>query len=69
MTVGLYSLIDGFNTIVLHSQYPRRGFYQKMGFALKEGNDRTFLEAGTPHIRLWMRNLLNKNIVLCTYIN
>ncbi|KAG2210895.1 hypothetical protein INT47_000049 [Mucor saturninus] len=48
---------NGFHTIVLHGQYPRRGFYQKMGFVLEEGDDAIFLEGGEPHVRMWMRNL------------
>ncbi|OBZ89738.1 hypothetical protein A0J61_02201 [Choanephora cucurbitarum] len=49
-----YCQEHGYHTIVLHSQYPRRGFYQKVGFVLEEGDDDIFDEAGTPHVRLWM---------------
>ncbi|KAF1798386.1 acyl-CoA N-acyltransferase [Mucor lusitanicus] len=50
-----YCKTSGFNTIVLHSQYPRRGFYEKTGFKIEEGDDEIFEEAGTPHVRMWMR--------------
>ncbi|KAI8056523.1 acyl-CoA N-acyltransferase [Gilbertella persicaria] len=45
-----------FKDIVLHAQYPRRGFYQKLGFVIDEGSE-TFLEDGTPHICMHMRNI------------
>lgn len=45
-----------YHTIVLHSQYPRRGFYAKLGFVIEEGEE-IFDEDGTPHIRMYMRNL------------
>ncbi|KAI7889088.1 acyl-CoA N-acyltransferase [Mucor mucedo] len=47
---------NGFHSIVLHSQYPRRGFYAKLGFVIEEG-DEIFDEDGTPHIRMWLRNI------------
>lgn len=47
---------NGFHTIVLHSQYPRRGFYAKLGFVIEEGEE-IFDEDGTPHIRMYMRNI------------
>lgn len=46
----------GYTSIVLHSQYPRRGFYEKLGFVIEEGEE-IFDEDGTPHIRMWMRQL------------
>ncbi|KAI8987719.1 acyl-CoA N-acyltransferase [Mycotypha africana] len=49
-----YCKENGFHTIVLHSQYPRRGFYEKCGFSAKEGQDQVFEEAGTPHIKMWL---------------
>ncbi|KAG2229972.1 acyl-CoA N-acyltransferase [Thamnidium elegans] len=52
-----YCKENSFNTIVLHSQYPRRGFYAKMGFMIEENDDAIFDEDGTPHIRMWMRSL------------
>jgi predicted GNAT family N-acyltransferase len=52
-----YCKENGFNAIVLHSQYPRRGFYGKLGFVIEEGDDSIFDEDGTPHIRMWKRNL------------
>lgn len=51
-----YCKQNGFHSIVLHSQYPKKGFYEKLGFVVEEG-DEIFEEAGTPHIRMWMRNL------------
>lgn len=51
-----YCKENGFHSIVLHSQYPRRGFYEKLGFVIEEGEE-IFDEDGTPHIRMWMRNL------------
>lgn len=53
----IYCKQNGFHTIVLHSQYPKRGFYEKLGFAVEEGDDEIFQEGGTPHVRMWMRNL------------
>jgi predicted GNAT family N-acyltransferase len=53
-----YCRKNGFHTIVLHSQYPRRGFYEKAGFVIEKGDDEIFDEAGTPHVRLWMRNVV-----------
>jgi predicted GNAT family N-acyltransferase len=50
-----YCKKNSYNTIVLHSQYPRRGFYEKTGFKIEHGDDKIFDEAGTPHVRMWMR--------------
>ncbi|KAI8641905.1 acyl-CoA N-acyltransferase [Parasitella parasitica] len=50
-----YCKHNNYTTIVLHSQYPRRGFYEKTGFRIEEGDDQIFDEAGTPHVRMWMR--------------
>lgn len=52
-----YCKKNEFNTIVLHSQYPRRGFYEKLGFVIEKDDDEVFEEGGTPHVRMWMRNL------------
>ncbi|KAI8382377.1 acyl-CoA N-acyltransferase [Blakeslea trispora] len=57
-----YCQKHGYDTIVLHSQYPRRGFYQKVGFVLEKGDDSIFDEAGTPHVRLWMRNIQSQSL-------
>ena len=51
-----YCRESNFHSIVLHAQYPSKGFYEKLGFVVEEG-DVIFEEAGTPHIRMWMRNL------------
>ncbi|KAI8053126.1 acyl-CoA N-acyltransferase [Gilbertella persicaria] len=56
-----YSKKNGFDTIVLHSQHPKRGFYEKAGFVVERGDDEVFIEAGTPHVRMWMRNLQDKS--------
>ncbi|CEP15921.1 hypothetical protein [Parasitella parasitica] len=47
---------NDYHTIVLHSQYPRRGFYAKLGFVIEQGEE-IFSEDGTPHIRMFMRNI------------
>lgn len=52
-----YCKNNGFHTIVLHSQDGRQGFYEKAGFSIEKGDDQIFEEAGTPHVRMWMRNL------------
>ncbi|KAI8988186.1 acyl-CoA N-acyltransferase [Mycotypha africana] len=51
-----YCKKHGYHTIVLHAQYPRRGFYEKLGFVIEEGEE-IFDEDGTPHIRMYMRNI------------
>ncbi|KAI9276541.1 acyl-CoA N-acyltransferase [Sporodiniella umbellata] len=51
-----YARENGYQSAVLHSQYPRRGFYQKLGFTVEEGEE-IFDEDGTPHIRMWKRHL------------
>ncbi|KAI7902751.1 acyl-CoA N-acyltransferase [Cokeromyces recurvatus] len=52
-----YCKNNGFHTIVLNSQIGRRGFYEKIGFRVEEGDDDIFDDSGTPHVRMWMRNL------------
>jgi predicted GNAT family N-acyltransferase len=52
-----YCRKNGFHTIVLHAQYPKRGFYEKCGFSIEAGDHEIFNEAGTPHVRMWMRNI------------
>ncbi|KAG1471382.1 hypothetical protein G6F56_002151 [Rhizopus delemar] len=51
-----YAKSNGYESVVLHSQYPRRGFYAKLGFVVEEGEE-IFDEDGTPHIRMWKRHL------------
>ncbi|KAG0936465.1 hypothetical protein G6F57_007939 [Rhizopus arrhizus] len=51
-----YAKANGYQSAVLHSQYPRRGFYHKLGFVIEEGEE-IFDEDGTPHIRMWKRSL------------
>jgi predicted GNAT family N-acyltransferase len=52
-----YCKKNGFHTIMLHSQYPRKGFYEKLGFVVEQGDDEIFEEGGTPHVRMWLRHL------------
>ncbi|ORE08231.1 acyl-CoA N-acyltransferase [Rhizopus microsporus var. microsporus] len=52
-----YCKSNGYHAIKLHAQYPRRMFYAKLGFTIEEGDDDIFDEDGTPHVRMWMRNL------------
>jgi predicted GNAT family N-acyltransferase len=51
-----YCKENGYTTIVLHAQYPRRGFYEKLGFVIEQGEE-IFQEDGTPHIRMYMRDI------------
>ncbi|CEP08851.1 hypothetical protein [Parasitella parasitica] len=52
-----HCISNGFHTIYLHAVSEKRGFYEKLGFAVEVGDDQEFEEDGTPHIRLWMRNI------------
>ncbi|KAG0169412.1 hypothetical protein DFQ28_003962 [Apophysomyces sp. BC1034] len=47
----------GKTAIVLHAQYDKQGFYEKLGFVVEKGDEETFLEDGTPHIRMWNRSI------------
>ncbi|KAI8887657.1 acyl-CoA N-acyltransferase [Backusella circina FSU 941] len=47
----------GYDSIVLHAVSEKRFFYEKLGFNVEEGDDMEFEEDGTPHLRLWMRQL------------
>jgi predicted GNAT family N-acyltransferase len=51
-----YCKQNGYTSIVLHAQYPRRGFYEKLGFVIEQGEE-IFQEDGTPHIRMYMRRI------------
>ncbi|CAO3638300.1 unnamed protein product [Cunninghamella echinulata] len=50
----------GMVDVVIHSQYERRGFYEKLGFVIEKGDEETFLEDDAPHIRMWLRNIHEK---------
>lgn len=52
-----YCIDSGYDTIYLHAVSEKRGFYEKLGFVVEKGDDEEFEEDGTPHIRLWKRNL------------
>ncbi|KAI8643510.1 acyl-CoA N-acyltransferase [Parasitella parasitica] len=52
-----YCKSNRFHTIYLHAVSEKRGFYEKLGFVVEIGDDQEFEEDGTPHIRLWMRNI------------
>ncbi|ORX53086.1 acyl-CoA N-acyltransferase [Hesseltinella vesiculosa] len=47
----------GMKEIVLNAQYDKQGFYEKAGFVVEKGDEETFLEDGTPHIRMWNRDI------------
>lgn len=53
-----YCIEKGFHTIYLHAVSEKRGFYEKLGYIVEKGDDEEFSEDGTPHIRLWKRNLI-----------
>ncbi|KAG2201518.1 hypothetical protein INT46_002893, partial [Mucor plumbeus] len=52
-----YCKSNGYHTIYLHAVTEKRGFYEKLGFAVEDGDHEEFEEDGTPHIRLWKRNI------------
>ncbi|ORE08480.1 acyl-CoA N-acyltransferase [Rhizopus microsporus var. microsporus] len=52
-----YCKKNEYTTIVLHAQNDKRGFYERAGFKVEEGDDEIFMESHTPHVRMWMRNL------------
>ncbi|KAI8070523.1 acyl-CoA N-acyltransferase, partial [Gongronella butleri] len=51
------SVSRGMNDVVLHAQYDKQAFYEKFGFVVEQGDENTFLEDGTPHIRMYFRNI------------
>ncbi|CAO3597238.1 unnamed protein product [Absidia cylindrospora] len=54
----------GMESIIIHAQYDKQGFYEKLGFAVEKGDEETFLEDGTPHICMWHCNVgKNKNYI------
>jgi predicted GNAT family N-acyltransferase len=57
-TFEKYCIDNGFHSIYLHAVSEKRGFYEKLGYVVEEGDDEEFEEDGTPHIRLWKRNLI-----------
>ncbi|KAF1806893.1 acyl-CoA N-acyltransferase [Mucor lusitanicus] len=52
-----YCRANGYHTIYLHAVSEKRGFYEKLGFVVEDGDSEEFEEDGTPHIRLWKRNV------------
>ncbi|EIE91322.1 hypothetical protein G6F46_003543 [Rhizopus delemar] len=52
-----YCKNNSYHTIVLHAQIDRRGFYERLGFVVEEGDSEVFIESHTPHVRMWMRDL------------
>ncbi|KAK4509808.1 uncharacterized protein ATC70_007112 [Mucor velutinosus] len=55
-----YCKANGYHTIYLHAVSEKRGFYEKLGFVVEDGDDEEFEEDGTPHIRLWKRNVVQE---------
>ncbi|GAA5814257.1 hypothetical protein MFLAVUS_007751 [Mucor flavus] len=53
-----YCIEQGYHTIYLHAVSEKRGFYERLGFVVEQGDHEEFSEDGTPHIRLWKRNLI-----------
>lgn len=56
-TFEKYCIEKGFHTIYLHAVSEKRSFYERLGYIVEKGDDKEFLEDGTPHIRLWKRRL------------
>ncbi|KAI8344190.1 acyl-CoA N-acyltransferase [Chlamydoabsidia padenii] len=52
---------QGMNAIVIAAQHDKRGFYEKLGFILEQGDEEGFLEDGTLHLRMWHRGIGNGN--------
>ncbi|KAI8983799.1 acyl-CoA N-acyltransferase [Pilobolus umbonatus] len=52
-----YAKEKKFKTVMLHSQYDKRFFYFKQGFVIEKGDGDIFIDTGTPHVRVWMRNI------------
>ncbi|SAM02660.1 hypothetical protein [Absidia glauca] len=50
----------GMDSIIIHAQYDKQGFYEKLGFVVEKGDEETFLEDGTPHLRMWHRGVGTK---------
>ncbi|CAO3611609.1 unnamed protein product [Mucor fragilis] len=55
-----YCKACGYHTIYLHAVSEKRGFYEKLGFVVEDGDHKEFEEDGTPHIRLWKRNVVQE---------
>lgn len=53
-----YCIENKFDTIYLHAVSEKREFYEKLGYVVEKNDDEEFIEDGTPHIRLWKRNLV-----------
>ncbi|KAI9248053.1 acyl-CoA N-acyltransferase [Phascolomyces articulosus] len=49
---------QGIKSIVLEAQIEKRGFYEKIGFVVEEGDEEPYPVDGTPHIKMWMRSIL-----------
>lgn len=47
----------GMTSIVLEAQVDKRGFYEKLGFVVEEGDEEPYPVDGTPHLRMWKRSL------------
>ncbi|ORZ23564.1 acyl-CoA N-acyltransferase [Absidia repens] len=50
----------GKTTMFIHAQANKRGFYEKFGFVVEEGDDTIFHVDGDPHYRMWIRNIGKK---------
>ncbi|KAL9542312.1 hypothetical protein MBANPS3_008671 [Mucor bainieri] len=55
-----YCKANEYHTIYLHAVSEKRSFYEKLGFVVEDGDDQEFEEDGTPHIRLWKRNIIQE---------
>lgn len=53
-----YCIENKFHIIYLHAVSEKRGFYERLGYVVEKDDDEEFIEDGTPHIRLWKRDLV-----------
>ncbi|KAG2215333.1 hypothetical protein INT45_011174 [Circinella minor] len=55
--------VQGIKSIVLDAQIDKRGFYEKIGFAVEDADKEPYLVDGTPHCKMWMRSIPKEKLI------
>ncbi|KAI8137846.1 acyl-CoA N-acyltransferase [Fennellomyces sp. T-0311] len=48
---------QGMTAIMIEAVQEKRGFYESLGYIVEENDMETYIKDGTPHFKLWKRNL------------
>ncbi|KAI9263251.1 acyl-CoA N-acyltransferase [Phascolomyces articulosus] len=64
----VYAMLEGakahgFKEVYLEAQSDKRAFYEKFGWVVEEADKETFITAGVPHYKMWMRSIPQEKLI------